>query len=72
VVSFGAVGGGACSGAARQWCGLAFLVVGHTPRRLAPQRVTDLPSLRRLRRPAPSGGPELDALGDASMASLQS
>jgi hypothetical protein len=71
VLPFGAIGGGACSGAASRWCGLAF-VVGHAPRRLAPRGVSGLPPLRRLRRLALGGGLDLGALGDASMASLQS
>jgi hypothetical protein len=72
VVPFGAVGGRACSGAACRRCGLAFLIVGRAPRRLAPRGVPDLPPLRRLQRPAPSGEPDLGALGDASMVSLRS
>jgi hypothetical protein len=48
MVPFGAVGGGACSGAARRRCGLSFLIVGRTPRRLAPRGVLGLPPLRHL------------------------
>jgi hypothetical protein len=51
---------------------LQFLIVGRTPRRLAPRGVLSLPPLRHLRRPALGGRPYLDALGDASMASLRS
>jgi hypothetical protein len=72
VLPFGAVGGGACSGVASRWCGLAFLVIGHAPRRLVPRGVPGLPPLRRLRWLALGGELDLGALGDASMASLQS
>jgi hypothetical protein len=56
----------------RGQCGLAFLIIGRAHRRLAPRGVPGLPPLRRLRRPAPGGGPNLGTLGDASMASLWS